>query len=91
MNNNDNNNKNNFQVLHVFEDIKKKSTSDTGNLSVCQLYCCSLSEVLESLEQQVNNTLLRLVLEVSLFLVLFQSLSLWFSGSKDIVSVMKRL
>jgi hypothetical protein len=80
-----------FQVLHVFEDIKRKSTSDTVNLSVCQLYCYSLTEVLESLEQQVNNTLLRLVLEVSLFLVLFQSLFLWLSGSKGIVSVMKRL
>jgi hypothetical protein len=69
-----NNNNNNFQVLRVLEDIKKESASDTVNLSVRQLYCYSLAEVLESLEQQINNTLLRLVLEVNVFLVLFQSL-----------------
>jgi hypothetical protein len=68
------NNNNNFQVLRVLEDIKKESVSDTVNLSVRQLYCYSLAEVLESLEQQINNTLLRLVLEVNVFLVLFQSL-----------------
>ncbi|PNF28471.1 hypothetical protein B7P43_G15235 [Cryptotermes secundus] len=52
------------KVLHVFEDMKKKSASDTVNLSVRQLCCYSLAEVLESLEQQINRTLLRLVLEV---------------------------
>jgi hypothetical protein len=53
-----------FQVLHVLENIKKESASDRINLSLCQEYCSSLADALESLEEEINNTLLRLVLEV---------------------------
>jgi len=48
--------------------MKKESASDRVNLSVRQLHCYSLADALESLEQQINNTLLRLVLEVSIVL-----------------------
>jgi len=39
------------------------------------LYCYSLADALESLEQQINSTLLRLVLEVGFILFLLQILS----------------
>jgi len=64
-----------FQVLHVLENIKKESSLSTFNIPQCQLYCYSLADALESLEQQINSTLLRLVLEVGFILFLLQILS----------------
>jgi hypothetical protein len=63
-----------FQVLHVLENIKKESSLSTVNIPLRQLYCYSLADALESLEQQINSTLLRLVLEVSLIFFLLQIL-----------------
>lgn len=62
-------------MLHVLENIKKESSLSTVNIPQCQLYCYSLANALESLEQQINSTLLRLVLEVGLILFLLQILS----------------
>lgn len=61
-----------FQVLHVLENIKKESSLSPVNIPQRQLYCYSLADALESLEQQINSTLLRLVLEVGLILLLLQ-------------------
>ena len=62
-------------MLHVLENIKKESSLSTVNVPQCQLYCYSLADALESLEQQINSTLLRLVLEVGFILFLLQILS----------------
>lgn len=62
-------------MLHVLENIKKESSVSTVNIPRCQKYCYSLADALESLEQQVNSTLLRLVLEVGFILFLLHILS----------------
>ena len=53
-----------FQVLSALENIKEESSHDTGNTSSRQNLCYALADSLESLEQEVNNSVLRLVLEV---------------------------
>ena len=53
------------QVLNVLENIKEESTRDVINTSARQNLCYALADALESLEQEVNNSLLHLVLEVS--------------------------
>jgi hypothetical protein len=73
-----------FQVLHIFENIRKESESDRIKLSLCRFDYYSLVDALESLEEQINNTMLRLVLEVSLILLLFRCHSIWMSSRKDI-------
>jgi hypothetical protein len=78
-------------VLHVLENIKKESSSSTVNIPLRQLYCYSLADALESLEQQINNTLLRLVLEVSFILFLLQ---IWSPGgvvAETLINTVKTL
>ncbi|PSN37196.1 hypothetical protein C0J52_15113 [Blattella germanica] len=52
------------QVLHCLENIKKELPSASVHTSIRQSLSFALADALETLEQQVNNGVLRLVLEV---------------------------